>query len=87
MLSDGSLKRTGLGLSTVYGIVKQSDGYIWASSELGNGTTFKSYLRRIEAPAAVMALTKSEVALSQGLETVLVVEDDSPYSSTGKGNP
>ncbi len=66
-------KGTGLGLSTVYGVVKQSGGYISVYSELGRGTTFKIYLPRIEQPvAAEKAVAPVDVT---GWETVLLVED------------
>lgn len=68
-------KGTGLGLATVYGVVKQSGGFIWVYSELGHGTTFKIYLpRTAEAMGAERPVTPAQ-SLS-GTETVLLVEDE-----------
>jgi PAS domain S-box-containing protein len=68
-------KGTGLGLSTVYGIVKQSDGYVWVYSEVGVGTSFKVYLPRIDEAAPILSRESSE-PLGRGSETVLLVEDE-----------
>ncbi|HUU41556.1 MAG TPA: response regulator [Desulfatiglandales bacterium] len=67
---------TGLGLSTVYGIVKQTGGYIWAYSEPGQGTTFKIYLPGVSRKAEPVKRIPTSLKGRRGSETVLLVEDD-----------
>jgi two-component system, cell cycle sensor histidine kinase and response regulator CckA len=67
---------TGLGLSTVYGIVKQSDGYVWAYSERGQGSVFKIYLPAVSGAIAEPSTPVSAKPGSAAGEVVLVVEDE-----------
>ena len=68
-------KGTGLGLSTVYGIVRQSGGYVWADSIVGTGTAFKVCLPRVDSAADAIGLPTASEKL-HGTETVLVVDDN-----------
>ncbi len=67
---------TGLGLSTAYGIVKQSRGYIFVYSEVGKGTTFKVYLPRVKEEPEELEEKVVPEGLPRGSETILVVEDE-----------
>ena len=68
---------TGLGLATVYGIVKQSGGYIWLYSEVGQGTSFRIYLPAIDTPTRALGVVAPKpTVVCRGRETVLLVEDE-----------
>jgi two-component system cell cycle sensor histidine kinase/response regulator CckA len=69
-------KGTGLGLATVYGIVKQNGGFVWVYSEPGLGTTFKIYLPRVQSLSSEVQITKPAERSPRGCETLLLVEDE-----------
>ena len=69
-------KGTGLGLSTVYGIIKQSGGYVFVQSELGRGTVFTIYFPRVDQPSEAHGELPISLTAAGGTETVLLVEDE-----------
>ena len=71
-------KGTGLGLATVYGVVKQSGGYIWVESEPGQGASFQIFLPRVATPPTESTATSPLDKTAGGSETILLVEDSEP---------
>jgi two-component system, cell cycle sensor histidine kinase and response regulator CckA len=69
-------KGTGLGLATVYGVVKQSGGFIWVYSEVSKGTCFKIYLPRVDQPVERSGITPAYVEAPRGTATILLAEDE-----------
>jgi PAS domain S-box-containing protein len=77
-------KGTGLGLATVYGVVKQSGGYIWVDSQPGKGASFQIFLPRVDKPAAEVTAMTPFVETMGGSETILLVEDSEPLRKLTK---
>jgi two-component system cell cycle sensor histidine kinase/response regulator CckA len=77
-------KGTGLGLATVYGIVKQSGGWIWLYSEENQGTTVKIYLPRIASKIADREVKQGRLTFPRGSATILLVEDSEPLRSLAR---
>ena len=76
---------TGLGLSTVYGIVKQSGGNTWIYSEPGRGSTFKVYLPAADGPLTAFRHDRPEIDIPMGTETILIVEDEDSVRTLAAG--
>jgi PAS domain S-box-containing protein len=77
-------KGTGLGLATVYGVVKQSNGYIWVDSAPGKGASFQVYLPRYVGQAATVERIVDSREKLRGSETILLVEDSEPLRKLGQ---
>jgi PAS domain S-box-containing protein len=77
-------KGTGLGLATVYGVVKQSGGFIWVYSELGKGTSFKIYLPRVDQPVVKSGSTQFASEVPRGTGTILLAEDEQDVREVAK---
>jgi two-component system cell cycle sensor histidine kinase/response regulator CckA len=75
---------TGMGLSTVYGIVQQSGGYVWVYSEVGHGTTFKIYLPESRSGTTEVVEAAPTPTTARGTETLLLVEDETAVRAIAK---
>ncbi len=78
-------KGTGLGLATVFGIVKQSGGHIWVYSEPGEGATFKLYFPKVSGTVDEPTTERTPVEMTRGNETILLVEDDEQLRTLARG--